>query len=94
MSRLSGKSAHSAFRTCLGCGLRAEQNRLIRLRVCDDGRLRADENRTGRGGYLHQAQECWGKFVRRKSVYRAFHTEIARDIKEALVQELKNRYGD
>jgi predicted RNA-binding protein YlxR (DUF448 family) len=94
MTLLSGKSARAALRTCLGCGLRDEQNHLIRLRVRDDGGLSADENRTGRGGYLHHGRECWKKFVKRKSLYRAFHTEIAREIKEALVQELKDRYGD
>lgn len=94
MKDLSGKRAHPALRTCLGCGLRDEQNQLIRLRIREGGRLSADENRAGRGGYLHRARECWEKFVKRKSVYRAFHTEIARDAKQALVQELKVRYGD
>jgi predicted RNA-binding protein YlxR (DUF448 family) len=93
MTPLSRKSAHAGLRTCLGCGLRDEQNHLIRLRVRDGG-LSADENRTGRGGYLHRRRECWEKFVKRKSVYRAFHTEVARDAKETLVQELKDRYGD
>jgi predicted RNA-binding protein YlxR (DUF448 family) len=78
----------------LGCGLQDEQNRLIRLRVSEGGGLSADENRAGRGGYLHRARECWEKFVKRKSVYRAFRAEITRDAKQALVQELKDRYGD
>jgi predicted RNA-binding protein YlxR (DUF448 family) len=94
MRRQPGNPAHAARRTCLGCGVGDEQNRLIRLRVRERGGLTADDNRIGRGGYLHCARECWEKFIRRKSVYRAFHAEIAKDAKQALVQELKDRYGE
>ena len=78
----------------MGCGARDDQNRLIRLRVGGQGELTADDNRLGRGGYLHRAQECWEKFLRRKSVYRAFHVEIKKGTREALVQELKERHGE
>jgi predicted RNA-binding protein YlxR (DUF448 family) len=78
----------------LGCGARDDQNRLIRLRAGDQGELTADDRRLGRGGYLHRAPECWEKFLRRKSVYRAFHVEIGKGAKAALVQKLKERYGE
>jgi len=88
------KRQHSPRRSCLGCGARDDQNRLIRLRAGDRGELTADDSRLGRGGYLHRAQECWEKFLRRKSVYRAFHAEIGKGAKEALVRELKERHGE
>jgi predicted RNA-binding protein YlxR (DUF448 family) len=42
----------------------------------------------GRGGYLHQRIECWQRFLKRKSLYRAFHVEVDRGAKEKLVREL------
>jgi predicted RNA-binding protein YlxR (DUF448 family) len=81
-------------RTCLGCGARDDQNRLIRLRVGGRGELVADDCGAGRGGYLHGARDCWEKFVRRKSVYRAFHLDFGKTAKENLIGALKDRYGD
>jgi predicted RNA-binding protein YlxR (DUF448 family) len=81
-------------RTCLGCGVQEDKAELIRLRVDPWGELSVDNNGTGRGGYLHRAQGCWEKFVRRKSVYRAFHVEIGKSVKQKLVEALKGRYGE
>jgi predicted RNA-binding protein YlxR (DUF448 family) len=87
------KREHSPRRTCLGCGLRDNQSRLIRLRAGGRGELIADDSGLGRGGYLHHGRECWEQFLRRKSMYRAFHAEIGKGAKEALIQELKGRHG-
>jgi predicted RNA-binding protein YlxR (DUF448 family) len=81
-------------RTCLGCGAPAEKNQLIRLRASPQGELIVDDSGAGRGGYLHSAAECWEKFTRRKSVYRAFHVEIGKHAKEKLVEALKERHGE
>jgi uncharacterized protein len=81
-------------RTCLGCGARDDKTRLIRLRAGAQGDLIADDCGAGRGGYLHRARSCWEKFVKRKSVYRAFHVEIGKTAKDSLVEVLKERYGD
>lgn len=67
---------------------------MIRLRARTQGELIADESGAGRGGYLHRTQGCWEKFMRRKSVYRAFHMEIGKCVKEKLVQVLKERHGE
>lgn len=75
-------------RTCLGCGKRDSQDKLIRLAVTDQGRLAVDRIR-GRGGYLHESPECWRMFLGRKGQYRAFHVEITRAMKEQVIQELK-----
>jgi predicted RNA-binding protein YlxR (DUF448 family) len=85
---------HAPHRTCLGCGVQDDQSRLIRLRTGAQGELIADDSSAGRGGYLHRARACWEKFLRRKSVYRAFHMEIGKSIKEKMVQELKERHGE
>jgi predicted RNA-binding protein YlxR (DUF448 family) len=74
-------------RTCLGCGERDDQQKLIRLALTDQSRLIVERNR-GRGGYLHRSPECWRKFAVRKGQYRAFHVEIGKAIKEQLIAQL------
>ena len=81
-------------RTCLGCGAREDKNQLIRMRAGAQGELIVDNSGAARGGYLHAARECWEKFTRRKSVYRAFHVEIGKSVKEKLVEALKERHGE
>ncbi|MBI2181195.1 MAG: YlxR family protein [Deltaproteobacteria bacterium] len=77
-------------RTCLGCNGRDEQSGLIRLRVTEQGDLQVDKKGTGRGGYLHRRAECWQRFLKRKSLHRAFRVEIDKGVKERLVRELAN----
>ncbi len=88
------KRRHEPRRTCLGCGAQDVRNLMIRLRVGAQGQLFADDSGAGRGGYLHRTEACWNKFARRKSVYRAFHAEVGKSVKENMVQELKERHGE
>ena len=81
-------------RTCLGCGAKDDQGRMIRIRAAVSGELIADKSGLGRGGYLHPTEDCWDRFSRRKSVHRAFHVEIAKRAREKLVEELRERYGE
>jgi hypothetical protein len=48
----------------------------------------------GRGGYLHPVHSCWQAFLRRKSLHRAFHVEIGKDVREKIILELRERYGE
>ncbi len=61
----------------------------MRLTASDANLLKIDREGNGRGGYLHTIPECWQAFIKRKSVYRAFHREVSKDARENLVQELK-----
>jgi predicted RNA-binding protein YlxR (DUF448 family) len=88
------KRDHRPQRTCLGCGAKEEQNKLIRLMVGEEGELKIDRLANGLGGYLHFARPCWDTFLRRKSLYRAFHVEIGKDAREKIIRELRERYGE
>jgi hypothetical protein len=88
------KRGHRPQRTCLGCGVREEQNKLIRLRVGEQGELKIGGLTNGRGGYLHSAPACWRAFLRKKSLHRAFRVEVGRDVREKLVRELGEQYGE
>ncbi len=82
--------AHRPRRTCLGCGARDDQDKLIRLALTDQDQLRI-EPRRGRGGYLHRDRRCQKAFVSRKGLYRAFHAEVSRLAKAKLIEDLSGR---
>ena len=86
------KRGNRPQRTCLGCGARDDQAKLLRI-VAEQGGLKAADGGNGRGGYLHRARECWQGFLRRKNLHRAFHAEISKDAKEKFVHELQNALG-
>jgi predicted RNA-binding protein YlxR (DUF448 family) len=71
----------------LGCEKRDEQGNMLRLVVAENGGLKISQ-KGGRGGYLHRDRGCCQAFVKKKSVYRAFHHEISKDTKEKLIQGL------
>jgi predicted RNA-binding protein YlxR (DUF448 family) len=77
----------------MGCGVRDEQGKLIRLTVTNQGQLNIDDDQ-GRGGYLHRRPDCWQAFLSRKNHYRAFHVEISREQRERLIRHLMDRYQE
>jgi predicted RNA-binding protein YlxR (DUF448 family) len=77
----------------LGCGAKDDQSELLRLVIRND-ELIIDPSGKGRGGYLHKAEACWQAFLRRRSVYRAFHVEVGKIAKEKLVRALCTRHWE
>jgi predicted RNA-binding protein YlxR (DUF448 family) len=76
------------IRTCIGCGARAEQSSLVRLRVVDGRVDLATRSRGGRGAWLHPGDACLERAVKRKAFGRAFrspgvHAE-ARELRDLL----------
>src|SRR5262249_57865028 len=66
------KRGHRPQRTCLGCGAKEEQHRLIRLMIGEQGELKISRLADGRGGYLHRGGSCWQPLFRKKSLHQAF----------------------
>jgi predicted RNA-binding protein YlxR (DUF448 family) len=87
------KRGHKPQRTCLGCGARDVQDRMIRLAVTGQDKLLVEQQR-GRGGYLHRDAKCQKAFVTRKGHYRAFHVEVNRTAKAKLIDSLTDRDGE
>jgi predicted RNA-binding protein YlxR (DUF448 family) len=87
------KGHHRPQRTCLGCGSKEDQNKLIRLVIDSHGELTIART-TGRGGYLHGAPDCWQRFLKKRSHYRAFRMEIGKGAKERLINELSERHWE
>ena len=67
-------------RSCIGCGRRDAQGRLVRI-VVVDGRLALDPDRRapGRGGYLHRDPACGEAFVRRRGPIRSLRHGASRE---------------
>jgi uncharacterized protein len=59
-------------RTCVGCGTRAGQDRLVRLALAGGQVLVDRENRGGRGAWLHPGEACLERALKRKVFGRAF----------------------
>ena len=60
-------------RTCLGCGATAPQGELVRLRVAEGAMVIVDAKRSGgRGAWLHPAETCLERALKRRAFARAF----------------------
>jgi predicted RNA-binding protein YlxR (DUF448 family) len=84
-------SRHVPIRTCLGCGQRAPQRVLLRVAFAPERVLRLVEPAGvgHRTGYLHDEQECWDAFGRRKGQVRSLGASVDRSARLGFVDELK-----
>lgn len=58
-------------RTCIGCGKRAPQSELVRVKA-EGANVIVDANRTGgRGAWLHASRTCLDRAVARRAFARA-----------------------
>jgi uncharacterized protein len=72
------------IRTCVGCGAKAPQRELVRL-VAEGDRVRVDREMSGgRGAWLHAADPCLERAVKRRALGRALRVEGARADADAL----------
>ena len=67
-------------RTCLGCRERAGTTTLLRV-VARDGTVVPDPSATlsGRGAWVHPAQECVRTAIKRKAFGRALRADVPLD---------------
>ncbi len=80
--------ARQPVRTCVGCGRKAAQPGLVRLKA-EAGSVVFDHARTGgRGAWLHPALECLDRALQRRSFARALRAEAVRADGSALRAEL------
>jgi hypothetical protein len=76
------------IRTCVGCGVRAEQVELLRLRAQSGGPVvfRPERSAGGRSAYLHRDEKCWQRFAKRKGSVRSLRRTLDRDARARLVE--------
>ncbi len=59
-------------RTCVGCGVKAAQRELVRVKA-EGEHVIVDRERTGgRGAWIHPGAECLARAIRRRAFARAF----------------------
>ena len=75
-------------RTCVGCGGKAPQRALVRLRAEGDRVIVDRERSGGRGAWLHPAEPCLERAARRRAFGRALRAEGVRADAAALRVEL------
>lgn len=75
-------------RTCIGCGKKAAQQELRRLRT-EGMDVRLDVTKSGgRGAWLHPAAGCLDQAIRRKAFARAFRRAATVSDAESFRREL------
>jgi predicted RNA-binding protein YlxR (DUF448 family) len=76
-------------RTCVGCGVRAPREALVRF-VAVAGGLALDARRRlpGRGAWLHREPTCWNAFVQRRGALRSLRATPSREVRQALCDVL------
>jgi predicted RNA-binding protein YlxR (DUF448 family) len=59
-------------RTCIGCGEKAAQGQLVRLRIEGEHVVIDRERKGGRGAWLHGTAACLDRAIKRRALVRAF----------------------
>ena len=63
------------IRTCVGCGRKAEQSKLLRF-VAKDGRLVPGSREAGRGAYTCRRLRCFERAVSRRAFNRTLRQTV------------------
>jgi len=79
------------IRMCVGCGGRATQQALLRLKASEQGGLQIARGRVnvGRSAYLHADRRCWSQFASRKGAVRSLARSFAKEERVAFVKLLE-----
>lgn len=79
-------------RSCLGCNLKTDKNKLIRVVRKPDGEVVIDKTGkvAGRGAYICSSRECLKEAIKRKSLERALNIKLSDD----LIVELNNQINN
>ncbi len=77
-------SLREPVRTCVGCGQKAGQPALLRLRADGDAVVIDRTRSGGRGAWLHPAAACLDRAIKRRALPRALRADGVRADVEAL----------
>lgn len=78
-------------RRCVGCGEGKPKKELVRVVRTSAGEISVDSTgkKAGRGAYLCPKETCLAKARKKKSLERAFETQIPLEIYEQLAEQLE-----
>lgn len=84
------KTRKTPQRSCLGCGLKTDKGRLIRVVRTPEGLLVLDKTGKipGRGAYICPRQECLKSATKKRALDRALNTKMDESILERLQEAM------
>lgn len=79
-------------RSCLGCNLKTDKNKLIRVVRKPDFEVVIDKTGkvAGRGAYICSSLECLKEAIKRKSLERVLNVELSNDLIAKLNNQINN----
>ncbi|MBE6007512.1 MAG: YlxR family protein [Lachnospiraceae bacterium] len=83
------------MRTCVGCGTVKPKKELVRIVLTEEGTLLVDRTgrANGRGAYLCDDPECLQRAVKRKSLNKAFRTQVPGEAYDRLLTEMGGEHA-
>ena len=85
----SPQRRHGAVRTCVGCGQRDLQGRMIRFAAGGDGELLVTHGGgPGRSAYLHQTRSCVEALVKSRWLRRSLRVETSGQSRRLFTEHL------
>lgn len=82
---------HVPIRTCVVCRKQGNKNDFLRIVKASDGKIVADESGklSGRGAYVCKSQTCVDELIKRKSLNKAFKTQLSIQDYEFFLQSIE-----
>ena len=84
------------LRTCIGCGLKQPQSKMIRISRTVNGEINVDKGKRspGRGAYICGNEECVEKIIKKHKLNRAFRTEVEPHIYDFIRDEIGSELNE
>ena len=84
------KKVSAPVRTCVGCGARDAQSRLVRLQLDAAANLRAvDRAHAGRSAYVHADPKCVEGLIKSRSLRRSLRGDVERSARQRCVEQIR-----
>ena len=86
------KRASAPVRTCVGCGRRDAQARLVRLQVDGSGAVNAVQRvQAGRSAYVHAERECVAGLIKSRGFRRSLRRDVPVEARRRCAEQLGAR---
>ena len=87
------KGRHVPLRSCIACGLKVPKGELVRIVNTEQSHVIVDTigKKPGRGAYICQDPDCWGRLFDREILDRSFKQRLsAEDLEPVRTYYQKN----
>ncbi len=85
------RRAHIAVRTCVGCGCRDGQSRMLRLQWLAGVPRPVERPTGGRSAYVHACGECVARLGKSRLLERSLRRRVSSSERMLLIEQLERR---